>query len=126
MRSRGKRLEGARILALGAAFKRDIDDSRNSAAVRVMEILRDEGAELSYHDPYVPQLMLAARQGEDGERQTLHSVDLDDALLASADCVLILVGHSAIDYARVLDRSSFVFDAVNATAGTARPNLVRL
>ena len=114
----GRPLQGARILALGASFKKDIDDARNSAAIRVMEILRDEGALMSYHDPFVPRLTLAeSLYGLDGDRITLHSAALDARTLSEADCVAILVNHSAVDYGLVLSHANLVFDAVNATRG---------
>ena len=116
----GKPLRGARVLTLGAAFKRDIDDARYSPAVRVMEILSDQGADLQYHDPYVPSVQLEVPLFADGRGQTLHSVALEDETLRRADCVVILVAHSGIDYGRVVRFAPRVFDAVNATRGLPR------
>lgn len=114
----GRPLHGSRILILGAAFKKDIDDARESAAVRVMEILSAEGALVEYHDPYVQSVELAAAVfASKAEPLTLRSVSLDDDRLRSADCVVVLVAHSSIDYERVLRESVRVFDAVNATRG---------
>ena len=116
----GRPLHGSRILILGAAFKKDIDDARESAAVRVMEILAAEGALVEYHDPHVPTVQLASAVfASKGEHATLTSVALDDERLRNADCVVILVAHSAIDYDAVLRESARVFDAVNATHGRA-------
>jgi UDP-N-acetyl-D-glucosamine dehydrogenase len=118
----GRPLHGSRILILGAAFKKDIDDARESAAVRVMEILAAEGALVEYHDPYVPTVQLASVIfASDGQHQTLSSVPLDDDRLRKADCVVILVAHSSVDYAGVLRESPRVFDAVNATRGLHGP-----
>lgn len=118
----GRPLRGSRILILGAAFKKDIDDARESAAVRVMEILAAEGAVVEYHDPYVPTVKLASRiYATSGQHQTLSSVPLDDGRLRQADCVVILVGHSSVDYAAVLRHAPRVFDAVNATRGHEGP-----
>lgn len=112
----GCSLQGARILVLGAAFKRDIDDARNSAAIRVMEILRSEGADVDYHDPHVAEIQVAASLfANDGASVRLRSVPLEPEAIAQADCVAILVGHSAVDYAKVLAHARLVFDAVNAT-----------
>lgn len=109
-------MHGARILALGASFKKDIDDARNSAAIRVMEILRSEGAKVDYHDPYVPEIRMAAALFADHDRGvTLRSVPLTEDRVASADCVAILVPHSTVDYSLVLRSARRVFDAVNAT-----------
>jgi UDP-N-acetyl-D-glucosamine dehydrogenase len=121
LHERGASLRGARILALGAAFKKDIEDARNSAAIRVIEILRHEGAAISYHDPFVSSITLrngVYGEGEPGDR--IASVELTDLAIASADCVLILVAHSRIDYARVVREARFVFDVVNATRDVPR------
>ena len=128
LRERGQPLAGAKLLVLGAAFKRDIDDARNSAAIRVIEILRAEGADVSYHDRHIPSIAVRERlhgASDDGPSIRLQSVDLTDEALASADCVVVLVGHSAVDYARVLRQARFVFDAVNATQ-TSNAGVVRL
>lgn len=125
----GRGIVGSRILVLGASFKRDIDDARNSPAIRVMEILRSEGAIVEYHDPHVAELHLAATlYGADphaagGAR--LASQPLDPARVAAADCVVILVAHSSVDYEMVVRAAPRVFDAVNATRAEA-PNVERL
>ena len=114
----GRSLKGSRILVLGASFKKDIDDARESAAIRVMEILSSEGALLEYHDPFVPVVKLAAPLfASAGRHLTLQSVPLDDERLRKTDCVVILVAHSSVDYAAVLREAPRVFDAVNATGG---------
>lgn len=115
-------LHGARILVLGAAFKKDIDDARNSTAIRVMEILRSQGATVSYHDPFVDEIALAASLYAQDERSvSLNSLDLTPESVAAADAVAILVGHSAVDYPMVLRYARTVFDAVNATSGMGGP-----
>jgi UDP-N-acetyl-D-glucosamine dehydrogenase len=129
LRERGVVLSGASVLVLGAAFKKDIEDARNSSAIRVIEILLHEGARVRYHDPYVPEITVGTKlYASNGSSQRLRSVDLGDHELGSADCVAILVGHSAIDYRRVIDTARFVFDAVNATGGIPAPGqrVVRL
>lgn len=117
-------LHGARILVLGAAFKKDIDDARNSAAIRVMEILRGEGAVVEYHDPYIPEVQLAATLfASNGRCVALRSQPLTPEWIATGDCVAILVGHARVDYELVLRHARLVFDAVNATSrerGSAR------
>jgi UDP-N-acetyl-D-glucosamine dehydrogenase len=111
-------LRGARILVLGAAFKKDIDDARNSPAVRVMEILRSDGAHVEYHDALVPEVILAdALFVKNGQGARLRSVDLNPQVMAAADCVVILVNHSSVEYGMVLAHARLVFDAVNATRG---------
>ena len=113
----GRSLQGARVLVLGASFKSDIDDARNSVAVRVMEILRSHGAEVEYHDPLVPEIHLGAVFDAADAPVTLRSVRLDAERVRGAACVAILVGHSDVDYAMVLANAAAVFDAVNATRG---------
>lgn len=128
LRERAVALAGAELLVLGAAFKRDTDDARNSSAIRVMEILCAEGARVRYHDPYVPQIRLASGlYGDHRDEVLLRSIDLTDSNLREADCVVILVGHSSVDHGRVVESGKLVFDAVNATAGRAsNGRLVRL
>jgi UDP-N-acetyl-D-glucosamine dehydrogenase len=117
MLRRGMTLTGSEVLVLGAAFKPDIDDDRNSTAVRVIEILRDEGARVVYHDPYVPLINVAESVYGEGECVELRSSPLSDELLARVACVAILVGHTNVDYQRVLGKAVFIFDAVNALRG---------
>ena len=118
----GRSLRGARILVLGASFKKDIDDARESAAIRVMEILHSEGAIVEYHDPFVPVVNLATTLfTSNGQIVTLRSVGLDDQRIRNTDCVLILVAHSSVDYGEVVRKAPRVFDAVNATRGRSGP-----
>jgi len=114
----------ANVLVLGATFKPDIDDARNSAAIRVMEVLRSEGIQVEYHDPYVPQISLSASLFGSAQQVRLSSVPLAAERLAAVDCVAILVGHSNIDYSAVLRYASLVFDAVNATRGASGKAMV--
>jgi UDP-N-acetyl-D-glucosamine dehydrogenase len=112
----GKPLGGARVLILGVAFKRDIDDARNSPAERIVELLLRRGAHVTYSDPYVPRF----RVGRDvfcPDERWLEGVDLTDQVLADADCVVIVAGHRAVDYALVMRNASTVVDTVNATQG---------
>jgi UDP-N-acetyl-D-glucosamine dehydrogenase len=113
----GRSIKQANILVLGATFKPDIDDARNSAAIRVMEVLRSEGACIEFHDPFVQQVSLADRLFVPEGRTILESVELTSARLANADCVAILVAHSGIDYDEVIQHATLVFDAVNASRG---------
>ena len=124
---RGKPLGGARVLILGVAFKRDIDDARNSPAQRVIELLLERGARVAYNDPYVPRF----RVGDDvfyRDDLTLESVPLDEALLQGSDCVVIVVGHSCYEYDWIVRHAPLVVDTVNATRGVrgGREKIVRL
>jgi UDP-N-acetyl-D-glucosamine dehydrogenase len=110
----GKALNGSQVLILGVAFKRDIDDARNSPAERIIELLLKQGAQVSYSDPHVPHF----RVGRDvfcPDERWLDSVELTDEVLAAADCVVIVAGHQATDYAQVVRHAPVVVDTVNAT-----------
>jgi UDP-N-acetyl-D-glucosamine dehydrogenase len=107
---RGRSLKGARVLVLGLSYKKDVDDMRESPAVRLIELLHERGAQVVYHDPYVPRVPKMRQHTLD-----MVSVPLTDDALESADVVLIATDHSAIDYARVVDRARLVVDTRNAT-----------
>lgn len=121
----GRALDGASVLVLGVAFKRDIDDARNSPAERVIELLMARGASLAYHDPHVPQFRVGGNVFH-RRRETLESVPLGDATLAEADCVVIVTGHTSIDYRRVAAQAQLVADTCNAVPRDATANVVRL
>lgn len=112
----GLPLRGARVLVLGVAFKPDVDDPRNSPAERVIELLLARGAEVRYHDPYIPRFTVGGNVFYRSNR-TLDSVPLTDEELASADCVVIVTGHRSLDYARVVQKAQRVVDCCNATRG---------
>lgn len=122
----GQPLDGANVLVLGVAFKRDIDDARNSPAERIIELLLSRGARVSYSDPYVPRYCVG-RDVFFREERELESVDLTPERLTDADCVVIVAGHRGVDYAQVLQSATVVVDTVNATAGLHGPaRVVRL
>jgi len=98
-----KAVNGASVLVLGVAYKRDIEDMRESPALDVIRLLQADGADVSYHDPYVHTL------DEDGHH--LESVELTDAALSEADAVVIITDHTGIDYARVVAKSRVLIDA---------------
>ena len=100
----------SRILMLGVAYKADLDDCRESPALEILRLLRQDGAQVSYHDPWVPELTLAG-----GE--TAHSEPLTPELLAAQDLVLIATNHSGVDYAQVVRHARQVLDTRNATRG---------
>ena len=102
-------VNGARVLVLGVAYKAEVSDMRESPALEVIRQLRAKGADVRYHDPYVPELELDGR--------ILKSVELSDEALASADLVAILTDHKCVDYARVVAHAHRVFDTRNAAAG---------
>ncbi|MGZ4561907.1 MAG: nucleotide sugar dehydrogenase, partial [Mycobacteriaceae bacterium] len=100
-----KPVSGSRVLLLGVSYKADVGDLRESPALRLMELLDERSAKLSYHDPYVPHV---AHEG-----LALESVELTDEALAQADIVCVVTAHSALDYARVAELASLVIDFRN-------------
>jgi UDP-N-acetyl-D-glucosamine dehydrogenase len=114
----GKLLAGAKILILGVAYKKDINDLRESPALRLIEILASRGAEVSYNDPYVPSLRSRSLRGYD--EFDLESVPLTPEALHSVDCVLIATDHSDYDWEMVVRNAPLVVDTRNATAAHRR------
>jgi len=107
-----KAVNGSRILLLGVAYKKDIDDLRESPALDIIGLLQADGAEVTYHDPYVPYI----HADEDGHPE-MASVELTDEALTDPDAVVILTDHSSFDYARIVAKSRVLVDARNATRG---------
>jgi UDP-N-acetyl-D-glucosamine dehydrogenase len=120
LNERRRSVNGASILALGVAYKANVGDTRESPALEVLAQLHAKGARVEYCDPWVP----TARIGD----AELKSVTLTDRRLADADCVLVLAGHAAFDFAAVVATARLVVDARNATWGIQAPagRVVRL
>ena len=114
LNSHRKAVKGARILILGVAYKRDINDVRESPALGIVDQLMHKGAEVSYHDPFIPEMKV------DG-RGSLASVPLSDAALSSCDCAVIVTDHSDLDYSRVVRLAPLVVDTRNATRKLGTP-----
>ena len=108
MNKQGKAVKGAKVVVLGIAYKRDIQDVRESPALDVIRLLENLGAKLKYHDPYVPQI-----KWHDG---LLKSTKLTTALLSEADLVVIVTDHTDFDYQWIVDNAKLVFDTRNATS----------
>ena len=106
-----KSVNGSRILVLGVAYKRDIDDLRESPALDIIRLLEDKGAVIDYHDPYVPEIR------EDGHSRAHTSVAPDEARLRDADCVVITTDHQVVDYEMVVRNAQLIVDTRNATRG---------
>ena len=121
LNDRGRSLKGSRTLILGVAYKRDIDDDRESPAYKLMELLERKGAQFVYHDPYVPFLK-RSRRYDFG----LHSVPLTADELAAADATIIATDHSDFDYESIVRASRLVIDTRNATRNvtTGREKIV--
>jgi UDP-N-acetyl-D-glucosamine dehydrogenase len=117
-----KAVNGARILVLGVAYKRDIDDVRESPALDVMKLLRDKGADVVYSDPHVPFLTAELWHGP----HALESLTLDREVLEACDCAVIITDHRAFDYELIGNYCQSVVDTRNALSGTVAPRAVRL
>jgi len=120
LHDRGGQNGHERVVVLGVAFKRDVDDARHSPALKVIDLLRRRRMEVVYHDPYIPQVRVNGT--------VLASQPLTPDLLRAADCVLILTDHSCFDYEGIVRDARMVFDARNATRNVTadREKIVRL
>jgi len=114
LNSRGKSLNGSSVLILGVAYKKDVDDSRESPAFKLMELLLEKGAEVSYNDPHISKLAPVRKYSYEME-----SNELSAANLAAADCVLVVTDHSAYDYQFVYDNAHLIVDTRNVFCGVA-------
>ena len=118
LNQRKKALNGAKVLVLGLAYKKDIDDLRESPSLTIIELLQNEGAQVSYNDPYFPSV----GKGRKYDLQ-MKCTPLDN--LAQYDCVLIVTDHSDYDYARIVREAQLVVDTRNATKGIRNAKIVR-
>ncbi|MBA2379933.1 MAG: nucleotide sugar dehydrogenase [Blastocatellia bacterium] len=108
-----KAVNGSKILILGVAYKKDIDDMRESPALSIIDLLRSRGAEITYHDPFVPEVTFDHAYTI-GDGEALHNTDLTDDLITGADCVVICTEHSDIDYKKVCELAPLIIDTRNA------------
>jgi len=111
----GKPLKGSRVLILGIAYKKDINDLRESPAIEIMRLLQEKGSEVAYHDPYCPVIE------DDGHTPLrnlpMRSVELKETALRWADAVVIVTDHSCVDYQEVADEARLVVDARGVMRG---------
>ena len=114
---RSKPLLGSHVHIAGVAYKRDVDDLRESPALDIILLLERKGARITYSDPHVPRVRLNGR--------TLTSVHMGEAA-ADADCVVIVTDHSAFDYNWLVDKATLIVDTRNALKGHNSDNIVRL
>lgn len=116
----GLPLNGSRLLILGVAYKGDVGDIRESPALDIIQLLSHKGANIAYHDPFVPELSF--------EDISLVSVELNDKILSDMDCVVVITAHSSYDWDWVVKGSKLVVDTRNATAKVAnnRDRIVKL
>jgi UDP-N-acetyl-D-glucosamine dehydrogenase len=106
-------VKGSKILILGVAYKKDIDDMRESPALSVIDLLRSQGANVVYHDPFVPEVTFDHAYTI-GDGEPLYNLDLTDDLLKTSDCVVICTEHSNVDYDRVCELTPLIVDTRNA------------
>lgn len=122
LNERGRPVNGARILVLGAAYKKDVDDLRESPSIRLIQLLQRLGAEVCYNDPYIPEIQLCGTQPV-----TIKSVPLTAETLAGSDAVLVATAHSCYDPEFILEHAPLVVDTRNMTrnARLHRDKIVR-
>jgi len=111
LNARGKAVRDARVLLLGMAYKQDVGDLRESPSLKLLELLRAEGADVTYHDPHVATL----------SNEGLSSVPLTEETISAADCVVIATAHSAMDLALVVEHADQVLDLRNAVRDRLSP-----
>ena len=116
LNDRQKSLKGSRILVLGVAYKKDVDDLRESPTLKIMQLLIERGARVDYNDPYFAQLHKMRHY----DYSQMRSVDLTPTNLAGFDCVVIATDHSSYDYAAIVEAAALVVDTRNATRRIAR------
>jgi UDP-N-acetyl-D-glucosamine dehydrogenase len=114
----GKCLKGARLLIVGVAYKKDINDVRESPALDIISLLARKGVQISYHDPFVPSLPV------EGIEQS--SKTLDEKTLEEQDCVVIVTNHSGLDYEKIVKASRLIMDTRNALKSFSGSHIVRL
>jgi len=118
LNEQGKPLKGSRVLLLGMAYKRNVDDLRESPALKVARLLLSHGTKLSYHDPYIPKI--------DAPGLRFESIPLTPANLAAQDLVIITTDHTNVDYQQVVEHAPLIFDTRNATRGLQSAKIVWL
>lgn len=119
LNDQGKTLKGADILVLGIAYKKNIDDNRESPAMKIIQILTEKGARVSYNDPHIPRC--AGMRHYPGVDIT--SVELTAARLAAADCVVLVTDHDAYDYPWLAQHARLIVDTRNAFKGIKAPHI---
>ena len=116
LNERQKAANGSRVLVLGVAYKKDVDDLRESPSLKIIELLTARGAKLDYNDPYFPELQRMRHYNFEG----MKSVPLNPETIASYDCVLIATDHTNYDYQMIVESAQLVVDTRNATRRIAR------
>jgi UDP-N-acetyl-D-glucosamine dehydrogenase len=118
LNEQSKAMKGSKILVLGLAYKRDIDDLRESPSLTIIELLRAKGAIVAYNDPFFPTV-------GHGRHYDLNMTCTPLDNLGQYDAVVIVTDHSSYDYAAIVEQSRLVVDTRNATKGIRSPKIVR-
>jgi len=116
LNDRAKPVRGSKILIFGVAYKKDVDDVRESPALEIMEILKDRGAEIVYSDPYIPRLHKMRKY----DLSHMTSVPMTEELVKSSDAVMIATDHTGVDYQWIVDHAAMVLDTRNACKSVTR------
>ncbi|MFC1999079.1 nucleotide sugar dehydrogenase, partial [Chloroflexota bacterium] len=114
----GKSLKNAKVLVLGVTYKKDIEDTRESPSLKLIQLLYKKQADISYNDPYIQEIELA--------KAKLASVEINKELLSSVDCVVIATDHSCYNVADIVAQAKLVFDTRGITTGINSDNIYRL
>jgi UDP-N-acetyl-D-glucosamine dehydrogenase len=118
LNTKSKSTKGAKVLMLGVTYKKDTEDLRESPSLRIMELLVEKGAGVSYHDPYVTEIKI--------KNKILKSIKLDKKELGSYDCVVITADHSYYDLNFMVNNSKLIFDTRGCTVNIKANNIIRL
>jgi len=121
LNEQGISIKEAKILILGVAYKKDIDDARESPALRIIKLLQAKGANVLYHDPYIP--LIENLRSYHGFK--MESTDLTEELLKQQDCIVVITDHSCINYKWILDSSRLVIDTRNAIKGYHSDKIIK-
>jgi len=114
-----KAVNGSKVLILGVAYKKDIDDMRESPALSIIDLLRARGADVMYHDPFVAKVTFDHAYTI-GDAEPLYNNDLSDEIIRASDCVVICTEHSGIDYKRICELAGLIVDTRNALSAETR------
>ncbi|HZD59596.1 MAG TPA: nucleotide sugar dehydrogenase [Anaerolineae bacterium] len=118
LNSHEKSVKGSNILVLGLAYKRDIGDTRESPALKIVSLLEKLGAHIRYHDPHVDEEII--------DTKTYRSVDLTPEIVSNSDCVLVVTDHSSVDYSMVAENANLIVDARNRLKNFIGNHIVRI
>jgi UDP-N-acetyl-D-glucosamine dehydrogenase len=118
LNNKGKSLKNARVMVLGVAYKKDVEDVRESPSLKLIQLLCEKGSNVCYNDPYVARIQVSGN--------AMSSVELSDKQLSSSDCVVIATDHTCYDYKDIAKKASLVFDTRGVTRKLKNRNIIRL